>query len=198
MTSVEMKPEVAHEEVPMEYAAVMPVGGLRKRRRGRKQAAGRREEPKELNRGMCGSRKKLAAACRKVSRRATVAWRKRNILRKILTHGYCGLRKEVAAAGIRITCCAGHGRMRRNKDDVEQGTRKGRTEENRRRKGPQGKTGIKDPTMNNIEGWNPGERAPLGSGGSRKKDICDICREKIMEHGVGISSGLRRRKKWTL
>jgi hypothetical protein len=55
-TSVEMKPEVAHEEVPEEDAAVMPVGGLRKQLRGRKQAAGRREEPKKLNRGICGSR----------------------------------------------------------------------------------------------------------------------------------------------
>jgi hypothetical protein len=52
--------------------------------------------------------------------------------------------------------------------------------------------------MNNIEDWNPGERAPLGSGGTCKKDICDIFREKIMEHVVGTSNGLRRRKKRTL
>jgi hypothetical protein len=37
---MELKPEVAHEVVPREDAAVMPVGGLRKQRRGRKQAAG--------------------------------------------------------------------------------------------------------------------------------------------------------------
>jgi hypothetical protein len=48
-TSVEMKPEVPHEEVPREDAAVMPIRGLRKQRRGRKQAAGRREELKKLN-----------------------------------------------------------------------------------------------------------------------------------------------------
>jgi hypothetical protein len=36
--SKEMKPEVAHEEILREDAAVMPVRGLRKRRRGRKQA----------------------------------------------------------------------------------------------------------------------------------------------------------------
>jgi hypothetical protein len=65
--SVEMKPEVAQQEVPREDAAVMPVRGLRKQRRGRKQAAGRREEPKEVNQGICGSWEKLAAACRKVS-----------------------------------------------------------------------------------------------------------------------------------
>jgi hypothetical protein len=51
--SVEMKPEVAQQGVPREDAAVMPVRGLRKQRRGRKQAAGRREEPKKLNRGIC-------------------------------------------------------------------------------------------------------------------------------------------------
>jgi hypothetical protein len=38
-----------HQEISREDAAVMPVGGLRKQRRSRKQAAGRREEPKELN-----------------------------------------------------------------------------------------------------------------------------------------------------
>jgi hypothetical protein len=52
--------------------------------------------------------------------------------------------------------------------------------------------------MNDIEGWNPGERAHLGSGGTRKKDICDTFREKIIKHVVGTSSGLRGRKKWTL
>jgi hypothetical protein len=153
---------------------VMPVRGLRKQHRGRKQAAGRREEPKKLNRGICGSQEKLAAACRKVSRSAAVAWREINVFRKILTHGYCGLRKEVTAAGMKITRCAGHRRKRQNKDDAERETWIGRTEENRRRKGPLCKTGIKDPAMNNMEGWNPGERAPLGSGGTRKKDICDI------------------------
>jgi hypothetical protein len=91
--SVEMRPEVAHQEVPREDAAVMLVIRLRKQRTGRKQDAGRREEPEKLNRGICGSREKLAAACRKVSRRATVAWRRRNVLRQIPTHGSCGLRK---------------------------------------------------------------------------------------------------------
>jgi hypothetical protein len=74
-----------HHDVPSEDVAVMPVKGLKKRRRGRKSTAGRRGEPKKLNRGSCGSRKKLAAACREVSRRATVAWRKRNLIRQIRT-----------------------------------------------------------------------------------------------------------------
>jgi hypothetical protein len=43
-------------------------------------AAGRRGEPKELTQGDCGSRRKLAATCRKVYRHARVAWRKRDIV----------------------------------------------------------------------------------------------------------------------
>jgi hypothetical protein len=92
-----------HHDVPIEEVAVMPVKGLKKRRRGRKSTAGRRGEPKTLNRGNCGSRKKLAAACRKVSRHATVAWRKRNLIRRSETRGYCGSRKVMTVAD-RRTC----------------------------------------------------------------------------------------------
>jgi ElaB/YqjD/DUF883 family membrane-anchored ribosome-binding protein len=81
-----------NQEVPRDDAVVKPVRGWKRRHRGRKQAVGRRGEPKELNRGDCGSRKKLAAACRKASCRATVAWRKRNVFRKSWTHGNCGPR----------------------------------------------------------------------------------------------------------
>jgi hypothetical protein len=158
--SVDMTPEVAHEqEVPVEDATVMPVGEPRKRRRDRNLAAQRRQKmEQERTQRKDGCQKNLVAA-----RRAAVAWRKINVFRKILTHGYCGLWKEVTAAGMKIGRCAEHRRKRQNKDDAERETRKGRTEETRRRKGPQCKTGIKDTTMTNIEGWNPGERAPLGS-----------------------------------
>jgi hypothetical protein len=135
-TSVEMKPEVAHEEVHREDAAVTSVRGLRKQRRGQKQAAGRCEEPKKLNRGIRGSWEKLAAACRKVFRHAAVAWRRINAFRKILTHGFCGLRKEVTAARVRITRCAGHGRKGRNKEIVTERNRVRRREpKNERSKG---------------------------------------------------------------
>jgi hypothetical protein len=204
--SEEIKPEVADDqEVPREDAAVMPVRGLRKQRRGRKQAAGRRKEPKELNRGICGSREKLAAACKKVSRRATVAWRRRNILRKSWTRRSCGLRKEVTAAGMRITRCAGHGRKGRNKEIVIERNRIRRREpKNERSKGTRSRhveellhLRKKRKSTNNIDGMNPGERAPLGSVGKRKKGIGDIFSE-IKGHVVGTSSGLRGRKKWTL
>jgi hypothetical protein len=70
---------------------------MKKRYRGRRLAAGRRREPKELIRGDCGSRRKLAAAYRKVSYRAAVARLKGNIFRVIRTQGNFGPRKELAA-----------------------------------------------------------------------------------------------------
>jgi hypothetical protein len=99
----EMECESEHKEIPKEDAVVKPVEGRKKRHRGQKLAAGRHGEPKELTRGDCGSRRKLAAACRKVSRRARVAWHKRNVFRKIRTQGNCGLWKELPAAGRRMT-----------------------------------------------------------------------------------------------
>jgi hypothetical protein len=89
--SMELKPKVAKEEVPLEDSEFMPVGEPRKD----------------------GCRKNLVAA-----RRAAVEWRKINVCRKILTHGYCGLRKEVTATGMKITRCAGHGRKGRNQEIV--------------------------------------------------------------------------------
>jgi myosin heavy subunit len=47
-----------HQEIPKGEAAVMPVGGLRKRRRVQNLAAERRQKPKKRTRGYYGSRKK--------------------------------------------------------------------------------------------------------------------------------------------
>jgi hypothetical protein len=77
----------------MGEAIVRPIRGLRKRRKGRKLTAERRGEPKELTRGDCGFRRKLAASCRKASRLAAVARRKRSIFEKIWTEENCGPRK---------------------------------------------------------------------------------------------------------
>jgi hypothetical protein len=70
-----------HQEIPKGEAAVMPVGEPRKRRRIRNLAAERRQKRKERTRENRGYRRKSAVACRKVSRRAKVAWHKRNIAR---------------------------------------------------------------------------------------------------------------------
>jgi hypothetical protein len=83
-----------HQEIPKEDAAVMPVGELRKRHRFCNLASECRQKMRERTRGNSGSRRKLAAACRKVSRHAKVAWRKRNLIRKIRTLEKCGRQKE--------------------------------------------------------------------------------------------------------
>jgi hypothetical protein len=71
----DMESEVEHREVPMEEAAVKSLGTMKERKRGRHLAAGRHRESKEMTQGDCGSQRKLAATCRKVSRYAEVAQR---------------------------------------------------------------------------------------------------------------------------
>jgi hypothetical protein len=109
-----------HQVVPRKDAVVKPVRGRKKRHRARKQAAGRRGQPKDFTRGESGSRKKLAAACRMASRRATVAWRKKNFFRKSWTNGNCGPRKKVTASRKKATRCARHRRKVQNKEKVAQ------------------------------------------------------------------------------
>jgi hypothetical protein len=212
-TSVHMESEAGHREVPKEGAVVKPVKERKKQQRGRKLTAGRGGEPKELSRGICGSRK-LAATCRKVSHRATVAWRKRNIFRKIRTQGNCGPQKGLAAAGRKIILCAkvsrrkGHRRKERHKDDVAPRSTKGRTLEKRQRsrkeggKGPRRETAaMSEEDQDNherhrrVELWT---KSHLVSGGTRKKTLFEIYRRKILRQVVGNSRGFRRIKNWTL
>jgi hypothetical protein len=72
-----------HQEIPKEEAAVMPVGGLRKRRRDRNLATRRRQKPKGRIRASCESRSRLTFAGKKMTRRATVAWCRKSFVRKI-------------------------------------------------------------------------------------------------------------------
>jgi hypothetical protein len=102
-----------HQDVPSKNVAVMLVAKPSKRRRVRKSNAGR-GEPRKLNRGNRGSRNKLAAACRKVSRYATVAWRKRKLFRNSETRGYCGSRKGVTVADRRTSRHATVSWLKRN------------------------------------------------------------------------------------
>jgi hypothetical protein len=116
-----------HQEIPKEDAVVMPVGGPRKWNRVCNLAADSRQKIKKRTQGYCGSRRKSAASCRKVSRCAKMAWRKRNVFRKIETLEKCGRHKEFAAAGMRTTRYA---KVARREDrshegpSVEQGRRK--------------------------------------------------------------------------
>jgi hypothetical protein len=74
-----------HQDIPKGEATVMPVGEPRKWRRVQNLAAEHHQKMKESTRGKSGYGRKSAAACRKVSRCAKVAWRKRNIARKECT-----------------------------------------------------------------------------------------------------------------
>jgi hypothetical protein len=73
----------------------MPVGKQRKRCRVCNLAAERRQKRKERTRGYRRSRWKSAAACKRVSRRSKVAWRKRNFFRKTGTQEKYVSRKRV-------------------------------------------------------------------------------------------------------
>jgi hypothetical protein len=148
---------VEHREVLKEDAVGKPAKGRKKWHRGRKQASERRGEPEELTRGDCGSQRKLAAACRKVSRRARVAWRKRNIFRKIRTWGNWESRSKLAAAGMRMTCCASGG--------TAQGARAAETKKRRYgTKNPEG-TDIQDEKLEGprMQNRNKGPRHKMGA-----------------------------------
>jgi hypothetical protein len=114
-TSVYMGPEVAHQEVPREDAAVMPVGGPRKRRRDRNPDARRQGKPKEETQGKDGCRKNLVPARRGTTRRAAVARRRRDFVKKV-----------------------------RTRNQAERGTPKRRKEGEKLRKGPECNNGIRD------------------------------------------------------
>jgi hypothetical protein len=70
-----------HQEIPKEEAVVRSVGGLRKRRRDRNLATGRRQKPKGRIQASCESQKRLAVAGKKMTRRARVAWRRKNVVK---------------------------------------------------------------------------------------------------------------------
>jgi hypothetical protein len=144
-----------HHVVPDEDAVEVPVRIRRRRHGGRKETAGRRREPKELTRGDRGSRKKLAAACRKASHRETVAWIKRNVFRKSWTSGHYGLRKEVTVSRKEVTRCERH-RLK-----VAQRSSTGGTFEHRFRRGLQYGMGRKDPTVINNGWWSSRQLSPL-------------------------------------
>jgi hypothetical protein len=141
-----------HQEVPKEDGAMKPVKGRKKRYRDRKLAAGRREEPKELTRGDCGYWRKLAAACKKVSRRVTMVSLQQNSDSGNLW----------TAAGRKVTRCTEHRRKGQDKDDVAPRSPKGLAWDNGRWRGPECKTEIKEPTTKGIERWGSRKRSHLG------------------------------------
>jgi hypothetical protein len=116
-----------HREIRKGEATVMPVEEPRKRRRVCNMGAESCQKRKERTRGKTGSRRKSTAACRKVSRRAKLAWWKRNVFRNVRNLEKCKRRKEFAAARIKTTRCAKVARRKGRSYEgpsVEQGRRK--------------------------------------------------------------------------
>jgi hypothetical protein len=148
-----------------------------KRHRDRHLAAGRREEPKELTWVVCRSRRKLAAACRKVSHRTAVARHKGYVFRKIRTQGNCGMWKELAVARREMTHCTkvaqrrGHDRKRYYQDNIVQETWKGQEFRKRRWKGPECNSGIRDRGIGQ-QLWDGKRKKDLG--GRRPHEVWDV------------------------
>lgn len=206
----EMESGMERREVPTEMAAVNSLGAMKKQHRGRRVTAGQRGEPKELSRGDCGSQRKLAAACRKVSRHAAVAWRKRNLSRNIRTQRNHGPRKELAAAVGKTTRCArvaqlkvprpqGHsnegqsvaqGRNNQNMNKFARGTRKEITNIKRSWKFLDCNNGIRNRDF--------GKQLRLGSRCTLKKDLYEMVGVKIAKQLAGSYVALRRVKDWTM
>jgi hypothetical protein len=167
----------------------------------------------EMTRGDCGSGKKMAAAFRKVSSCATVAWRKRNLLRWIGTQGNFGPRSKLTAAGIKITRHARVAWRRENlfgkywtRNQTEQETPKRRKDGKRMWKGPKFKKksirdrGLKEQQRGSERIKDQGDRRPIYV---RKKRITSMIYRKTIEletvkRALEISSGLRRIRNWTL
>jgi hypothetical protein len=181
-----------HHVVPDEDAVEAPVRIRKRRHRGRKEAAGRRLQPKELNRGDRGSQKKLAAACRKASHRATVAWIKRNVFRKSWTCGNYGLRKEVATSIGKVARCARHGGEVQNGKKTAQRGPAGGVFKSR------GGTGRKYPTSTDIGGWSSGQLSPLEKRGSIYKIRKTTLNTESLRSAPGMFIGLQQMRIWTL
>jgi hypothetical protein len=137
-----------------------------------------------------------------------VAWRKRNVFRRIVTKVNCGPRSTLTAAGIMNTR---HARVTWPKEKFvredctrnqrQQETQKRRKEEEGMWKFPKCKNGLRNQGLSKqLRGEtgikNPGARQQLRPG--IEKMLYEILRRRIARQVVGTSSGLRKLRKWTL
>jgi hypothetical protein len=161
----EEESEAERREVPTVEAAMESSRVMKKRSRGRRTAAGRRVKPTKLTRKDGESRRRLVAACRKVSRSSTVAWRRRTIFTDIWTQVNCGPREEWSSAGMRRICWTG--------------------EEQRKERGTQKRL------KNETRLWNDAE----GNNGMRRKDVKEplhLRKGKKVADGIGGRSRRQR------
>jgi hypothetical protein len=159
-----------HQKIPKKEASVMPVGEPRNRCRVRSLAAERRQKREERTQGNRGSRRKSASACRKVSRRAKVAWHKER------SH------EETSAE---------QGRWKeQTRNTFTNGNRKGWTFGKRRRVDPEGSTGVKDP--------NTGRHRRLKNEKTAGRIFEKTFRLQIAKREDGSSVGSLKIRDWTL
>jgi hypothetical protein len=178
-----------HQEVSREEAVVMSVGEPKKRRRNRNLAAERRQKPKERTRGYCGTRKRVTIADRKVSRRAAVARRRRDIFAQERTRVKRGPLEQLVAARRGATFRA---KM------AGRETAKRRTFRKKRQSKQQGKNRVK-----NLGGGRP---RYLGKRDLRKLQLENTgnlnatltTRREIARRIVGSAVGLQAINIWTL
>jgi hypothetical protein len=217
---VEQDPETMrsveeHQEIPSEDVAVMPVKGLRKQRRVLNPAAHSSQKKKDGTRRDFGSRRKSEVACRKVSRHATVAWRKRKTFRKSVIRGYCGSRKGVTVADRKTSRHAVVVWRKRNF------TRNIRIQESREsskdfaadgmRKGPKCKNGIrrrdiKEPprlrmegkTASSSGGWHKREQQRLKGMSKYNNIYWRTTGLEFVERANEMSSKLQKVRNWTV
>jgi hypothetical protein len=194
-------------EVPKKEVAVNSSRTTKKRPRGRRTDAGRRVKPTKLTRGDGESRKKLVAACRKVSCRAAVAWRKRNLSRKIRIQVNCGPRQKLDPSRMIMNFCTGvaqrkeQGRKRQTRNQVERETQKRLKNETRLWKYPRAINGIGD---RGLRQQLLGNRRIKGLGGTwprfvlKERKTTDGIRGNTAKQIAGFYFASRRIKDWTM
>jgi hypothetical protein len=150
----------------------------------------------------------LAAACRKIYCYATVAWRKRNLIRRSETRGYCGSRKGVTVAhrrtGPYATVAWRKSKITRNIQLREYHESSKDVAVNGMTKGPGYKNGTwhrdvkklsdmkKERMTNGIKGWSTVQRSYLGKGGTLRLNLYEISGGKI---GKQVAENFSRFKK---
>jgi hypothetical protein len=163
-TSVETESVVVHEVVPKEEAAVQTFRALKERYEDRYLAVEHRRQLKKRTQGDGGSRKKLTAACRRMTHRAGTARRK----------GRCHKGPTVDQRR----------RKYRTRDKVARGTSKGRTFGKRRRAQPECNNGVRNRDLK--------ERLRLGSRRTFGRIFRKTVELEIAKQTVGTSIGLQK------
>jgi hypothetical protein len=187
-----------HLEISKEEAAVMPVGEPRKRN--------------ERTRGNCESRRKLAAACRKVSCHAKVAWCKRNLVRRIETQINYGPRKRLNITGRKTTSratVAWHSKnvVRKDcaRDQAKRGTPKRRKDGEGLWKFPESNNGLRNQGLSQqlcskTRIKDPHTRQQLRLANERTTSMFyrKTIRLEIVKQVLRILSVFRKTRKWIL